>query len=182
MTTNVSPRSRTRPLALPDVPGLGGALAGLGGGLAMAVVAALISLAQGGDIWLEARQIATLVYGGSALSQPGFAAGPVVAGTLLHFLFSALFGAIFGILLRRVFHLPSDVGVPVLAGLIYGFVVWMLAYFVVLPLLSSPLLQSYAPFFIIQHLVYGVVTGLLFSWLRPAPYHRSSPDQGSEPS
>lgn len=174
MTTDASLRSETRALALAAAPGLGGALAGLGGGLAMAVIAALISLAQGGDIWLEARQIATLVYGGAILAEPGFMPGPVLVGTLLHFLFSALFGAVFGVLMRRVFKLPSDLGLPLLVGLIYGFVIWMLAYFVVLPLLGSPLIQSYAPSFIIQHLVFGMVTGLLYAWLCPAPYHQRS--------
>ncbi|HEU4322688.1 MAG TPA: hypothetical protein VFS21_06025 [Roseiflexaceae bacterium] len=168
MATNVTSRARVSPL--PDVAGLGGALAGLGGGLAMAVAAALISLAQGGDIWLESRQIASLVYGGSVVTESGFAAGPVVVGTLLHFVFSALFGAIFGILMRRVLKLPTDFGLPLLCGLIYGFMIWMAAYFVVLPALNSPLLNSYAPSFIIQHLIYGMVTGLLYTKLSPTPY------------
>ncbi|GAB4206133.1 MAG: hypothetical protein OHK0022_32900 [Roseiflexaceae bacterium] len=169
MATNVSSQARVSPL--PNVLGLGGALAGLGGGIAMAVAAALISLAQGGDIWLESRQIATLVYGGSVATEGGFATGPVIVGTLLHFLFSALFGAIFGILMRRVLKLPTDFGLPLLCGLLYGFMIWMGAYFVVLPALNSPLLSSYAPSFIIQHLIYGMVTGLLYTKLRPAPYH-----------
>ncbi len=168
MATNITSRARVSPRS--DELALGGALAGLGGGLAMAVAAALISLAQGGDIWLESRQIASLVYGGSAVTEGGFVIGPVVVGTLLHFVFSALFGALFGILVRRVLKLPTDFGLPLLCGLIYGFMIWMAAYFAVLPALNSPLMNSYAPSFIIQHLIYGMVTGLFYTKLRPAPY------------
>src|SRR5262245_36566822 len=165
-----SPAVRPAVSPLPDIVGLGGAIAGLGGGLAMAIVGAIISASLDGDIWLEAKQIAMVVYGPAATAQPGFVAGPVIVGTLLHLIVSAALGAVFGILTRRVFHLPSDFGTPLMAGLIYGLLVWMAAYFVVLPSFNPPLRETYAPAFVIQHLVYGAVTGLLYSWLRPQPY------------
>ena len=62
------------PSSTSDAMGIGGALAGLGGGLAMAVIAAIISLSVGTDIWLEAKQIAAPFYGQAAVSQPGTAA------------------------------------------------------------------------------------------------------------
>jgi hypothetical protein len=155
---------------LPDVIGLGGALAGLCGGVAMAIVGALVSASMGDDIWLESKQIAAVVYGASAIAQPGFVLGPVLVGTLIHLIMSAVLGAIFGIIIRRLLHLTSDFGTPVLAGLIYGMFIWMLGFFVVLPILNPLLLQSYAPAFIIQHMVYGLVTGMVYTWLRPEPY------------
>lgn len=157
-----------RPTAssLPDIPGLGGALAGLGGGLAMIVVATMLSVAIDNDIWRQPREIAQLVLGSAA--QTGW--GPVVLGTILHFITAALAGAAFSILSRRVLQLPSDYGVQVLAGLIYGLALWFVAYFVILPLTNPALLDTYAPSFVIQHLVYGVVTGLIYTQLRPAPY------------
>jgi len=155
---------------LPDIIGLGGAIAGLIGGVAMAVVGAIISVWLGGDIWLESKQIAAFVYGAAATAQPGFVAGPVLVGTLLHMIVSALLGALFGILIRRVLRLTSEFGLPLLAGLIYGLLIWMVAYFLVLPSLDAPLLMTYAPAFIVQHLVYGAVTGLAYIWLRPQPY------------
>jgi hypothetical protein len=151
---------------LPDIPGLGGSLAGVGGGLVMIVVAALLTTALGEDVWREPREIAQPLFGSAAAA----GAAPIVVGTLLHFLLSALFGAIFSIISRRLLRLPSDYGVPVVAGLIYGLMLWVLAYFVVLPILNPALLDTYAPSFIIQHLVYGVVTGLIYAQLRPAPY------------
>jgi len=171
MTTGASTTDIRRVASpLPDVVGLGGAIAGLGGGLAMAIIAAIISLSLGHDIWLESKQIAAVVYGQAAVAQPGFIAGPVIVGTALHFVMSALLGAIFGIVTRRVLRLTSDFGTPVVAGLIYGMLVWLIEYFLILPALDPILLETYAPSFIIQHIVYGMVTGLLYMWLRPKPY------------
>jgi hypothetical protein len=39
-----------------------------------------------------------------------------------------------------------------------------------LPTLLPQLVAVYAPAFIIQHIVYGTVTGLLYGLLRPQPY------------
>jgi hypothetical protein len=160
---------------LPNIIGLGGALAGLAGGLAMALVGALMSVAQGQDIWREAKAIASVVLGPHAVVQAGFAALPVLIGTLIHLITAMLLGAIFGIVSRRWLHLPSDFGMPVVTGLVYGLLVWLVAYFVALPVADPWLLDSYAPAFIIQHIVYGSVTGLCYSWLRPSPYDSSHP-------
>jgi len=164
----LNPRSAAS--TLPDVIGLGGAIAGLAGGLAMAVVAALLSASMGQDIWHEPKRIAAIVYGPAALAASGFDLGPVLLGTLLHLLVSALLGAIFGIVTRRGLHLTSDFGTPIMAGLVYGLLIWMVAYFVVLPQLNPALLEVYPPAFIIQHVAYGVVLGLVYMWLRPQPY------------
>jgi len=158
---------------LPDMYGLGGALAGLIGGMAMALVAALISFVQHQDIWHEPKAIASVVLGAQAVAQAGFAAVPVLIGTLIHLISAMLLGALFGIVTRRWLQLPSDFGIPLLAGLSYGLLVWLVAYFVALPVVDPWLLDSYAPAFIVQHIVYGTVTGLCYSWLRPSPYDAS---------
>ena len=118
----LKPQSSASPL--PDVIGLGGAIAGLAGGVAMAVVAALLSASMGQDIWHEPKRIAAIVYGPAALAASGFDLGPVLVGTLIHLLVSALLGAIFGIVTRRWLHLTSDFGTPVMAGLVYGLLIW----------------------------------------------------------
>ena len=164
----LKPQSSASPI--PDVIGLGGTIAGLAGGVAMTVVAALLSASMGQDIWHEPKRIAVIVYGPAALAGSGFELGPVLVGSLLHLLVSALLGALFGIVTRRWLHLTSDFGTPVMAGLVYGLLIWMVAYFVVLPLINPVLLEVYTPAFIIQHVVYGVVLGLVYMWLRPEPY------------
>src|SRR6185295_12038938 len=121
--STTSPTVRPALSPLPDIIGLGGAVAGLGGGLAMAVVGAIISVSLDGDIWLEAKQIAATLYGASAATAPGFTAGPIIVGTLLHLLVSTIFGALFGIITRRILHLTSDFGTLLMAGLIYGMLI-----------------------------------------------------------
>ena len=165
--------SVSRPVAsrLPDVVGLGGTIAGLGGGLAMAIAGAIMAALFGYDIWLEPKQIAAIVYGPAAIVQPGFVAGPVLVGTLIHFIVAGLFGAIFGIVSHRILHLTTEYGLPVYIGLIYGVWLWVVNYFITLPVLNPALTETYAPSFLIQHMIYGTVTGLLYIWLRPEPYH-----------
>lgn len=165
--------ARAIPRRLPDIMGLGGTIAGLGGGLAMIIAAALLTVAGGGDVWREPREIAQPLFGVVA----GNDWAPIVVGTILHFLTAGLLGAVFGIVSRRMLRLPSDYGVPVLAGLIYGMALWALAYFVVLPFVNPALLDTYAPSFIIQHIIYGVVTGLIYAQLRPAPYAHGALDR-----
>ena len=159
--------------ALPDVLGLAGALAGLGGGLVMWVVSTLLSEALGLDLWFQPKVIASLVLGPSVVAQAGFAAGAVLVGALIHLTMAVLLGVLFEIFMRRVARLPSDLGVPELTGLTYGMLIWLVDYFVVAPVLSPLLLQIYAPALIIQNIVYGAVTGLLYSVLRPQPYASS---------
>jgi hypothetical protein len=166
---SVSQRQVESPL--PDVMGLGGAIAGLGGGVAMAIIAAILSVSIGHDMWYQPKVISSLVLGQQVLVDQGFAVGPVLVGTLIHLVVSTILGAIFGILTGRVLHLPSDFGVPLVAGLVYGLMIWLVAYFVVVPGIAPRLLEVYPPTFIIQNVVYGIVTGLLYGWLRPRPYH-----------
>jgi hypothetical protein len=166
-------RPPTPVTVLPDVPGLGGAIAGLVGGVAMMATAALLAGSLGRDVWLESRQIAAFFYGADAAASTS--TGPVIVGTLIHLLMSALLGALFGIVSRRLLGLPSDYGTPVLVGMIYGLMIWMLAFFVILPALNPALLDTYQPSFIIQNLVYGMVTGLVYTKLRPAPYAAGEP-------
>jgi hypothetical protein len=81
-----------------------------------------------------------------------------------------LLGALFARFMHHVARLPSDFGVPEVAGVAFGLLVWAAAYFVVLPVAAPGLLSVYAPALLIQHLVYGASTGLAYAWLCPRPY------------
>jgi hypothetical protein len=148
----------------------GGAIAGLIGGLAMAVVGALLALATQADIWYMPKAIAAVVLGQPALANTGFDAAPVIVGTLIHFIVSAVLGVIYALLMSRVLRVTTEYGAPVVGGLVYGAVIWLIAYFIVAPLLNPLLLEVYAPSLIIQNLVYGTVTGLAYTLARPEGY------------
>lgn len=171
ISTGQSDWRRTRS-PLPDGTGWGGALAGLVGGVAMVIVSLLLAGAYNYDIWFQLKSIASLVLGASAVAQVGFVAIPVLVGLALHLALSVALGALFSQIMGR-FRLTSDFGVPAVIGQTYSLLIWLVAYFVV-PVLLPQLMVVYAPSFIIQHVAYGTVTGLVYGLLRPRPYTTAS--------
>jgi hypothetical protein len=163
------PNARRDIAPLPASIGAAGALAGLGGGLAMALIGALLTHALDQDRWLQLNMIASLVLGPAVATQSASAAEPILLGMLIHLVTATLLGALFELGMRTVAHWRPDYNSPELAGLVYGLQIWLAAFFVVIPIASPLLLQIYAPALIIQHLVYGAVTGLLYAMLRPQP-------------
>ncbi|MCS6842063.1 MAG: hypothetical protein NZ699_03335 [Roseiflexus sp.] len=147
---------------------LSGALAGLIGGVMMAIVGAALALAIGDDLWKAPKLIATFVVSPATVAAPGFLAGPVIIGSMIHLALSVLFGIGFGVLTTRVWNMPLNYGAPMVLGLVYGLAIWLIAYFIVLPLINPLLLEIYAPAFLIQNLTYGLSTGLAYGVLHSA--------------
>jgi len=172
MRSSVRQQSSTRFRALPDVPGLGGAVAGLLAGVVMVLVSPLLSLLTGIGIWEPPKLIAAAApwYREAALETPGFALEPVLTGTVIHFATSVVLGIIFGLIFHRLLHLTTSFGTPVLIGLIYGLVIFIVAYAVVLPAMNPMLRDSLLAPFVAQNMVFGACVGLFFMWLRPQPY------------
>ena len=147
-----------------------GAIAGLVGGVTMAVVGAILAIAMGADLWKAPKLIATFVLGLSATAGTGFVVLPVIIGSLIHLALSALFGVLYGVLSCRIWKMPLDYGAPVVFGFVYGLAIWLVAYFVVLPVVNPLLLEIYAPSFLIQNMVYGMILGMTYAAFRSAPY------------
>ena len=147
-----------------------GAIAGLAGGGMMAIIAALLMQAISQDVWLQLKVLASLILGSEVATSATVTLRSVLVGLAVHLAISAVLGGIFALGMRRIAGLPSDLGVPEIAGLSYGLALWLIAYFGVLPLLAPALMGIYAPALIIQHLIYGAVTGLLYGALLPRPY------------
>jgi hypothetical protein len=171
--SNRSMVERRTPAPPADAWGLGGAIAGLFGGLAMITAAALLAGSYGYDTWFQLKAIASLALGPAAVAQVGFVVGPVLLGLAIHLAVSALLGALFAISTRRILRLPSDFGAPAVSGLVFGLLIWLVAYLAV-PALLPQLMAVYAPAFILQHIIYGTVTGLVHARLRPSPYAMAS--------
>ena len=84
-----------------------------------------------------------------------------VSSVFLHLGVSAVYGGIFGILLRL---LPTTIKrspLKLLAGLAYGLLLYLLASKVLLPGTNSPLAEIHALTFASAHLVYGALLGAL---------------------
>ena len=88
------------------------------------------------------------------------ALGPALLGLVVHLLWAALWGVIFGLLARRL-HLTG--GVAIISGLIYGVLVMLVMIFIVVPIVGAPnllhLVGSFS-FTIANALFYGLPLGL----------------------
>jgi hypothetical protein len=155
--------------ALPDVVGLGGAVAGLLAGAVMVLLSPILSWLTGISLWEPPKIIAATVYGSSVVNNAGFEVGPVLTGTLIHFAISIVLGAIFGIVMNRMFHLTTDFGLPALIGLCYGLIIFFFAYFIA-PLVNPVVNQYSMGAVIAQNLAFGICLGIFYSLVRPQPY------------
>jgi len=89
-----------------------------------------------------------------------FAPGPALLGLLVHLLWSAFWGMIFGLIARGL-HLIE--GVAIISGLVYGLLVMLVMIFIVMPIVGAPDLPRLVGTlsFIIAHaLFYGLPLGL----------------------
>jgi hypothetical protein len=167
-------QTATRPalFALPDVTGLGGAVAGLLAGIVMILVSPLLSWLNGISMWVPARLIAVAApgYGPEVLEQTGFAVGPIATALVLHLLTSVVLGFIFGVVVHRVLGLTTDFALPVYIGAAYGLIVFFIAYFVILPFANPVMRDSYIGALVAQNVIYGLFLGVFYIMLRPRPY------------
>jgi hypothetical protein len=135
-----------------------GAIAGLAGGAAM-LLAALAASDQGS--FFPLRLVAASFLGHAALD-PG-AVVPVLVGAVLGALPAVAMGLVFTSILPRAW----SPGLAVAAGLAFGAVAWLVAWFALVRL-SDPVLFAAVPASraLPLHLLHGAVAGLLLPPLR----------------
>lgn len=137
-----------------------GILAGAVAGLSMTLTMAAWGALTGNGIWYPVNLIAGTVFPEiqsapiEALQQ--FNLTWVVTGTLIHFAISIVLGLVFDLLL------PTLPGNPILWAVIIGPVLWIGAQYAVLPILNARLVEAVnGQTFIIAHIIYSVVLGLM---------------------
>lgn len=136
----------------------GGIVAGVIGGAVIAVAMAAAALARREDLWVGMKAAAAPFLGERAL-RPGFDAGAVALGAACHFAISIAWGVLFAVL----FHGLSRIA-TVVAGALWGLVVWFGMYDVVLPAVGLERMASEAPVgsAILLHVLFGLSVGLGF--------------------
>lgn len=123
---------------------------GLYGGLIMAVTLGILALARAESVFRPFWVFASLMLGPRAMRG---GAGPTIAGLLIHFAMSGVLGMIF----TRVFG-RTTMRRLLAFGLLYGILLWLVAQFVLIPLLNPAIaarLGTVWPFFL-GHLAYGL--------------------------
>jgi hypothetical protein len=134
----------------------GGAIAGIIGGVFMAMWAMLASAAAGMGLFAPFYFIGATFLGPEALvSGPGIA----LYGYALHLLVSVAFGVLFSAMVRR--ETPNSAAM--LSGIAYGMGVLLFMTFIVVPLTNQVLrdrIPLHAGSFVIEHVLYGMGVAL----------------------
>lgn len=127
-----------------------GLFAGIAGGLLMMLVLVIYGLLTGDGAE------ATL-----GLFDPR-EGGAAVPGGLTHLAVSAIYGALYLIIVRLLGgRWPAAWRFTWLLGVVYGLAIWLLAELVLLPASGSPLMSIPAPVFAVAHVVYGLTVGIV---------------------
>lgn len=135
-----------------------GVAAGLVAGAALSLLMTTMNLLHGQDIWMGMKT-AGLPFMGERAMQPGFEAGPVLVGVLCHFAVSAVWGALFA-----VFAYGMSRSATVGLGALWGIVVWLGMYYVVLPVVGAGDLPRNVPvgMAVLSHVFFGLILGVAF--------------------
>lgn len=100
--------------------------------------------------------IGAVFFGKAYLMHP--AAKSIVLGLIVHMMVSAVIGIIFVMIWRTI---RGSKGAEVLAGLIYGLILWAVMTFILLPIVGSPMAKVTGGWFFAAHLMFGIVLGLV---------------------
>lgn len=137
---------------------VGGAAAGLAGGVTLTVLAIAQAVITGADAWPALKGAALPVFG-TRVFEPGFDLLPVIFGVSNHFAISMVWGVVFAVLaygLSRLATLAASVG--------WGLVVWFTMYFIVLPFSGWGDVARATPvgIAVFDHLLFGLALGIAF--------------------
>jgi hypothetical protein len=144
---------------------LPGVIAGLIAGVAMAMFAMLVTAFGGQGLLAPPQMIAEPFVGPF---HPGaLNVGAFVVGLIVHMMFSAVYGIVFGLIWQGI---ARGGIVALVGGMVYGLVLWAVMGYVVAPLVGSHIAQEIPTgAWIVAHLMFGLVLGL-WPILRPADF------------
>jgi uncharacterized membrane protein YagU involved in acid resistance len=143
-----------------------GALAGLLGGVVMAMWSMVALAATGPGFWTPVNLIAHTIWRGAPIDG-GFSAGALLLGLMVHLAMSVVFGVILAALVGR---LAGTLPALLAAGMAFGLAAWLLNQYVTWPVIDQTAAQAFTPWVLaVGHLLFGLVTAVLFGRL---PAHR----------
>jgi hypothetical protein len=133
-----------------------GTVGGLLGGTLMAAFSMSVSMLQGPGMWMPVKLIGGVVLGSRAVNRPGsFDVRPILMGLAVHAVVSVILGILFALLSSR---LPPVT--LILYGVVYALVIWLVALFLVLPVVDPLLVNNTNPaLFALSHMMYGLSLG-----------------------
>ncbi|GAC1458124.1 MAG: hypothetical protein PVSMB1_07970 [Gemmatimonadaceae bacterium] len=130
------------------------AIAGVIGGIVMAMVAMMVTATLGMGLWAMPAMIAGLILGPQAAMSGGL--GVIGTGLALHMMLSAIFGVVLGIVVNKATH------EFVFTGAAVGLALWIVNFYLVGALWQpATLMAQHEPAWLaaMTHLVFGLATG-----------------------
>ncbi|CAG2154765.1 hypothetical protein [Cupriavidus plantarum] len=137
------------------------AVSGVAGGAFLIVLELFwASMLSGVNPWVPTRMIAAIVLGQDVMQNSLFSIGTVGAALVIHFVLGAVLGMVLGAIMAP-FHLDSSPGMAVLAGAVFGVVVYLFNFYV---------MTSAFPWFVeargwhtlIAHVLFGMVMAICY--------------------
>jgi hypothetical protein len=153
----------------------GGVVAGVIGGAVIAIVMVVAALAKGQDIWIGMKGAAA-PFSGERAMRPGFDLGAVSLGVLSHFAVSIVWGVLFAAIFYGLTR-----GVTVAAGALWGIVVWLGMFYIVLPIVGLSQMAKEEPIgmAIISHVIFGLAVAVGFLPFQHTRRHTVPPVTGA---
>jgi hypothetical protein len=157
-----------------------GALAGAGGGVAMAMWSMIVLWLAGAGFWSPLNLIANTLWRGAPLGA-AFSGGALVLGLVVHMMMSMGLGMAFAVGVRTVRRLADSPAALTITGMAFGLVVWAAMQFGIWPAIDAAAAAKFTPWvFALGHLMFGVATGLLIGTSpvrhrQPVPHLHGTP-------
>lgn len=141
---------------------LAGIVAGLIGGVGMAMVAMMAMPMMGQNFLMPVKLMAGTFEGEGAVDGGG---GTVMVGMMIHMMTSAILGLVFALIIAALGW--SGFWPLVIGGIVYALIVWVMTEFGVLPLVDKVMRERMSPaLFAMTHVVYGFLLGLFLFLFR----------------
>lgn len=117
--------------------------------------------------WITSHRIAAIVMGPDVLQSTGFSIGVVAAALATHYVLGIVFGLVLGAIIAPL-HLDSSSGMLLLAGAIFGALVYLFDFYGMAQMFSWFADMRGWPTFV-AHLIFGMATAVMYRQLARSP-------------
>ncbi len=138
-------------------------VAGLVASMVMGMLEMVYEAVAGAGFWSPVTYIAaTLLRDQQDVGTPvPFQFVPVLLGLMGHMMNSVVLGVLFAAVIAPRLQGPASLTI---GGLVYGAVVFLVMWVVVLPLVDPVMLRLNSIVFLVSHMMWGAVIGLVLGW------------------
>jgi hypothetical protein len=132
-----------------------GALAGMGGGVIMAMWSMIVLWLAGTGFWSPLNLIANTLWRGAPLGAE-FSGSALVLGLVLHMMMSMVLGMAFAVGVRTVRQLAASTTTLTITGMVFGLGVWAVMQYGIWPAIDAAAAPKFTPWvFALGHLMFG---------------------------